>query len=39
MGRMDGDILPPSTFLKFKYVHKQQVVLIPNMASEVVYGK
>ena len=35
--RMGGDILGPSIFLKFKYSNKQDV-LIPNLASKVVYS-
>ena len=35
-GWVGGDILGPSIFLKFKYSNKQDV-LIPNLASKVVY--
>ena len=36
-GLVGGDILGPLIFLKIEYNNKQDV-LIPNMASKVVYG-
>ena len=36
-GLVDGDNLPSSIFVKFKYVNKRDE-LIPNMVSKVVYG-